>query len=327
MFAPVVKATHLALSADEVASAAVAAVRDAVTAPTRPVYLEVATDLLAAEVPAAGSASRAAAAPQRVAARLPTSRPAIERLDAAERPLIWVGGGARDAAEAVARPRRAARRAGPHDLRRGGRAAARPPVPGRASRRTSRPPARLWDEADLVLAIGSDLDGVKTQNFAQPQPRTLIAVSLEPPVNYRVDVHARRRGRRRHRRARATRARPRRPRRAGRASDRGARRGVRRPRRHARCASSTRSASRSPPTASSSSTCASRATGSPASTRPPRRGACRSRSAGGRSASPSPPRSGAALAGDAARPSRSPATAASCSPAASSPRSPRSRSR
>ena len=47
---------------------------------------------------------------------------------------------------------------------------------------------RLWDEADVVLAIGSDLDGVQTQNFAQPQPETLIAVSLEAPVNYRVDV-------------------------------------------------------------------------------------------------------------------------------------------
>ena len=40
-----------------------------------------------------------------------------------------------------------------------------------------------------MLAIGSDLDGVQTQNFAQPQPETLIAVSLEPLVNYRVDIH------------------------------------------------------------------------------------------------------------------------------------------
>ena len=27
------------------------------------------------------------------------------------------------------------------------------------------PAGRLWDEADVVLAIGSDLDGVQTQNF------------------------------------------------------------------------------------------------------------------------------------------------------------------
>src|SRR3954449_11763840 len=51
MFAPVVKSAHLALSADAVAPAARDAVRDAVTAPTRPVYLEIATDLLATDVP------------------------------------------------------------------------------------------------------------------------------------------------------------------------------------------------------------------------------------------------------------------------------------
>ena len=53
------------------------------------------------------------------------------------------------------------------------------------------PAGALWDEADLVLAIGSDLDGVQTQNFAMPQPQTLIAVNLDPEdagKNYRVDV-------------------------------------------------------------------------------------------------------------------------------------------
>ena len=39
-----------------------------------------------------------------------------------------------------------------------------------------------------MLAIGSDLDGVQTQNFMQPQPDTLIAVSLRSRRNYRVDV-------------------------------------------------------------------------------------------------------------------------------------------
>ena len=82
-----------------------------------------------------------------------------------------------------------------------------------ACRRTPSAAGRLWDEADVVLAIGSDLDGVQTQNFAQPQPETLIAVSLEPTVNYRVDVQLDgRRGRRRPRAGRR-RARARRPRR------------------------------------------------------------------------------------------------------------------
>src|SRR3954454_20369773 len=51
MFAPVVKSVHLALTADAVANAAALAVADAVAVPTRPVYLEIATDLLAAELP------------------------------------------------------------------------------------------------------------------------------------------------------------------------------------------------------------------------------------------------------------------------------------
>ena len=54
MFGPVVKASHRALAADEVAGAAMVAVSGALTPPSRPVYLEVATDLLGAEVGSAG---------------------------------------------------------------------------------------------------------------------------------------------------------------------------------------------------------------------------------------------------------------------------------
>src|SRR3954469_12794719 len=50
MFAPVVKSTHLALERETVARAVAEAVASATAAPTRPAYLEVATDLLAAEV-------------------------------------------------------------------------------------------------------------------------------------------------------------------------------------------------------------------------------------------------------------------------------------
>jgi thiamine pyrophosphate-dependent acetolactate synthase large subunit-like protein len=53
------------------------------------------------------------------------------------------------------------------------------------------PAGRLWDEADLVLAVGSDLDGIQTQNFAMPQPPRLVAVNLDPAdatKNYRADV-------------------------------------------------------------------------------------------------------------------------------------------
>jgi thiamine pyrophosphate-dependent acetolactate synthase large subunit-like protein len=197
MFAPVVKAAHIAHTADAVAPAAAAAVRDAVTAPTRPVYLEISTDLLAAgapavagDRPAVGAGLAAEAGEGAPFALVPLDgllSDAVARIDAASRPLIWAGGGARDAGAEVAR---LAERLGAPVLTTYGAAGILPPghpclvgLPPHVE-----PAGRLWDAADLVLAIGSDLDGVQTQNFAQPQPQALIAVALEPPGNYRVDV-------------------------------------------------------------------------------------------------------------------------------------------
>jgi thiamine pyrophosphate-dependent acetolactate synthase large subunit-like protein len=187
MFAPVVKAIHLALTPETVASAAAAALADAVAAPTRPVYLEVATDLLGADVPEsslAGSATSPASSPPVSPADLDA---AVARLDAAERPLIWAGSGARDAADAVGAL--AERLAAPVLTTYGASGllgAAHPCAVGLPPHVEAA--GRLWDAADVLVAIGSDLDGVQTQNFAQPQPETLIAVTLEPVVNYRVDV-------------------------------------------------------------------------------------------------------------------------------------------
>ncbi len=217
MFAPVVKSVHLGLSADSVADAALHAVASALTAPTRPVYLEIATDLLAAEVgepaglaprassPSSAAAPAAAALDTTVSASASsTAAPtgtagafsprssdlaaAVSALDGATRPLLWVGGGARDASSAVAEL--AERLAAPVITTYGAAGILPPGHPSAVGLPPHTPAAgRLWDEADVVLAIGSDLDGVQTQNFAQPQPDTLIAVSLEPIVNYRADIH------------------------------------------------------------------------------------------------------------------------------------------
>jgi thiamine pyrophosphate-dependent acetolactate synthase large subunit-like protein len=196
MFAPLVKAAYVAHRAGEVAAAAQAAIAAATAAPTRPVYLEVSTDLLAADVPAceaaAGDGPSAAAimAAAREAAAMAQMRrafgPAVAALDRATRPLIWAGGGARDAGPQVAA---LASKLGAPVLTTYGAAgilAGHPNLVGLPPH--VEPAGRLWDDADVVLAIGSDLDGVQTQNFAQPQPQTLISIALEQPVNYRVDV-------------------------------------------------------------------------------------------------------------------------------------------
>jgi len=184
MFAPVVKSTHLAHCADAVGPAAALAIDQAVAAPTRPVYLEVATDLLAAEAPPG------IAAPPADPAGSPAGDHAAELLERAERPLLWVGSGARDAAPAVRTL--AERLAAPVLTSYGGAGVLPPGHPCLVGLPPHVPEAgRLWDEADVVVAIGSDLDGVQTQNFAQPQPPALIAINLDAAgaaTNYRVDA-------------------------------------------------------------------------------------------------------------------------------------------
>src|SRR5690349_20635418 len=51
MFAPVVKSVHVATVAQDVARCAAAATESALSAPTRPAYLQIPTDLLRAQVP------------------------------------------------------------------------------------------------------------------------------------------------------------------------------------------------------------------------------------------------------------------------------------
>jgi thiamine pyrophosphate-dependent acetolactate synthase large subunit-like protein len=186
MFAPVVKAAHRALEAGDVASAAAAALRDATAAPHRPVYLEVATDLLGAGVPAAHNGL----GPDPPALDGAALDDAVASLAAAERPLIWAGTGARDAGAEVARL--GERLAAPVMTTYGAAGLLRPSHPCLVGMPTHVEPAgELWDAADLVLAIGSDLDGVQTQNFAMPQPPALLAVNLDPEdaaKNYSVDV-------------------------------------------------------------------------------------------------------------------------------------------
>jgi thiamine pyrophosphate-dependent acetolactate synthase large subunit-like protein len=183
MFAPVVKASFTVSSPEDFAENAVAAVKAPTVAPSRPAYLQVPTDLLGAEVAPAG---RSPAAPRRDRA----VGDAPEWIDAAERPLVWAGSGAVDAGSEVAA---LAERIGAPVITTYGAAGILPPHHPAALGMPPHvePVGRLWDEADLVIAVGSDLDGVQTQNFSMPQPPRMIAINLDPEdatKNYRADA-------------------------------------------------------------------------------------------------------------------------------------------
>jgi acetolactate synthase-1/2/3 large subunit len=180
MFRPVVKAAYRVADGSDIALALL----DATAAPHRPVYLEVATDLLASDVGSLGAApgdGGPGAADAGDAARL---------VDGAQRPLIWAGTGAADAGAEVAAL--AERLAAPVLTTYGARGILPPQHPCLVDMPAHVEPAgRLWDEADLVIAVGSDLDGVQTQNWRQPQPPKLLAINLDredAAKNYRVDA-------------------------------------------------------------------------------------------------------------------------------------------
>jgi len=189
-FEPVTKAQLRVSDAGLVEPMMRSALQIAALPPSRPVYLEVPTDLLAADAPE----GEAETTDWQWSAGAETAElePALELLRRAERPLVWAGGGAvrAGAGEAVGR---LAERLGapvlttyqaagllgrdhPCDV-------VLPPFVPEAG--------ALWDEADLVVSVGSDLDGVMTQNWAQPRPPQLLAVNVDAAdaaKNYEPDM-------------------------------------------------------------------------------------------------------------------------------------------
>ncbi|WP_425564012.1 thiamine pyrophosphate-binding protein, partial [Pseudonocardia alaniniphila] len=189
MFAPVTKAATTAGAASELYAAVLLAGRTALAAPTGPVYLGVPTDLLSQAT--GGSHADPGLPPQR-----PSSggelRDALAMVERAQRPLLWVGGGALRAGAGDAVGLLAERLCAPVITTYNGRGVLPPDhpclVPGPAH-----VPAigALWDQADLVIAIGSDFDGMTTQNWRMPAPPALLAINVDAEdaaKNYRPDL-------------------------------------------------------------------------------------------------------------------------------------------
>jgi thiamine pyrophosphate-dependent acetolactate synthase large subunit-like protein len=200
MFRPVTKAAHMVLDADRIADAVIECGSVAQAAPSGPVYLGIPTDLLSCEVasprpmamPSAGSVP--AVAPGVTLRQVPSADidRACSLLAGAARPLIWAGGGAVRSGAGELVGELARRLAAPVITTYMGRGLLPPDhpcvVPGPVHAREI---GALWDEADVVLAIGTDFDGMMTQNWSMPRPPTLIAVNIdeaEANKNYASDV-------------------------------------------------------------------------------------------------------------------------------------------
>ncbi len=187
MFSGVTKATVRVEEPSDVGHAAAQALTAALAAPQGPVLLEIPADVLAA--PVDGGEAISADAP--VYAETPDVDAALPHLLAAERPLIWAGGGALRAGAGPAIGELARRLDAPVLTT----YAARGLLAGHPLL-VELPPhlpevGDLWDRADLVLAVGSDLDGMTTMNWRLPQPPRLVAVNVDgadATKNYRADA-------------------------------------------------------------------------------------------------------------------------------------------
>ena len=191
MFAPVVKETVRVGSADEVGPAVTHALAHAAAAPARPVYVEVPTDLLSAEADPQASALEGEQEPIPAPDEGALSR-ALELLERSRRPLIWAGGGALQSGAGAAVAQLAERLVAPLILTYSAHGLVAPGHPCLVAASPHVPEVgALWDEADLIVGIGTDFDAMMTQAWKQPQPPHLVAINVDPAdatKNYRPDV-------------------------------------------------------------------------------------------------------------------------------------------
>lgn len=177
MFAPVTKAALTAESPDDVARVIRRAGRLARRPQSGPVYVGIPADFLTAE-----AADPLPAESTEVIHRVDVADllQARELLSTARRPVIWAGGGALRAGAGDALGELAETLAAPIITTYAARGIVPPDHPCRASNPVHTPEVgALWDEADVVLAVGTDFDGMMTQNWRMPKPPTLIAINVD----------------------------------------------------------------------------------------------------------------------------------------------------
>ncbi len=188
MFRPVTKETLKVGNAVELGFIQ-AAIARAAEAPSRPVYVEIPTDLLSVTLESVEASSTTVRL--EVSTEVATAG-ALELLEGAERPLIWAGGGALRAGAGKSIGKLAEKLAAPvltTFMARGLLGTEHPCAVGLPPHLPAA--GRLWDEADVVIAIGTDFDGMMTQNWALPKPPKLIAINVDPAdasKNYTPDL-------------------------------------------------------------------------------------------------------------------------------------------
>ncbi|MAM24608.1 MAG: hypothetical protein CML55_04380 [Rhodobacteraceae bacterium] len=189
MLRGVSKKVHRMWDANGAVGALTAAVSDALSAPSGPVSLEIPVDVQRA--PAAQMASvHAPVAVAPVAAQSAVEEMA-KLITRAKRPLVWLGGGARGAAEQARELMR--RGVGVVTSTNGRGVVSEEEAANLGAFNMGPDAAELFASCDLMLVVGSRLRGNETRNNKMPLPRPLLQIDADAAQggrNYPVDVFA-----------------------------------------------------------------------------------------------------------------------------------------
>jgi thiamine pyrophosphate-dependent acetolactate synthase large subunit-like protein len=189
MFRPVVKRAATVARPESLAADLQGAAALAMSPPTGPVYLGVPTDFLSAGAPPARGSPRDERPPLPDGARI---QAAVDLLRKAEAPLICAGGGALRSNAGPTVADLAERLAAPVVMTYLAKGLLPPQHPCAVPATLHAPEVgALWDDADLVIAIGTDFDGMSTQNWALPQPARLLVINIDEQdgaKNYSPDL-------------------------------------------------------------------------------------------------------------------------------------------
>ncbi|URI09608.1 thiamine pyrophosphate-binding protein [Aquincola tertiaricarbonis] len=157
------------------------AVQCALTAPTGPVSLEIPIDIQSAVIPMPADLS-----PLPVAAPVPSAAALdalAERLAAARRPLLWLGGGARHAGAAVKRLQ--ALGFGVVTSVQGRGIVAEDDPGSLGAYNIHKPVEAFYQTCDAMLVVGSRLRGNETLKYELKLPRPLLRVDADPAAEGR----------------------------------------------------------------------------------------------------------------------------------------------
>lgn len=187
IFAPLAKAVYRPRTPEAVVAALAEAIQVALTSPRGPVYLDVPTDVLTQPAPPVSLLAPEVVTP----AEADLDRLARHVRDAG-RVVLWAGGGVVQSGAEAALAALAEWLDAPVVTTFGGRGV----LPAGHPNLVGLPPhepevAELVADADLLLGIGTQFDGMTTRNWSMPRPPRLAVINADPvdlAKNYQPDV-------------------------------------------------------------------------------------------------------------------------------------------